>query len=270
MDLSTVTNALMNALVATWLMLAGPAGTQAYRLADDAPTIEQPRSGRFRLEASFTAGPEQASLAGQGAFVQPDRAQFSLDANASGRDEHYEAVVIGRTVYTRQGADGRWDSRDAADNPAFPFPTGSGGAPSRDPRLDEWLRGLQAVGVESVEGQPTDRYRGELDFLALARGITTADPSIWNAFTSFTLSVDLWIGQEDHYPHQLKIGLDARLREARPGQPDSVRGEIGATLSSFDQPITIAAPTGQAPLAPAPVAPAPVQAPAQLPARGGR
>lgn len=251
---------LLQALVATLLLLASPDGAQAYRPAEDGPTVEQPRSGRFRIEGSFTAGPERASIAGQGAFVQPDRAQFSVDASGSGRAEHYEAVIIGRTVYTRQGASGRWESRDAVGNPSFPLPVGPASLPGQDPRSDT-LRGFQLVGAELLDGEPTDRYHGDIDFLALARGITAGDPSIWNPFQSFAMTVDLWIGQGDHYVHQVVIGVDARLRQAAPGQPDSVSGELRATMSSFDQPITIAAPIAQAP-----VSPAPVQAPAQLPA----
>lgn len=260
MDLST----FMHALVATWLLLSGPSDTQAYLPSEQLPTIEQPRSARFRFEGRFESGQDRASLSGQGAFVQPDRAQFSLDGNASGRDEHYEAVVIGQTVYTREGANGRWERRDAGNNPSFPFPGGPGAASGTDPRLNEILQGFQPLGPESVDGQLTDRYHGELDFLTMLRGATAADPSIRIPFRGFGMSVDLWIGRADRYVHRVRIGIDAQLQDARPGQPDRVSGELRMTLSSLDQPIAIVAPSGQTPLAP------PVQAPAQLPSRGGR
>ena len=64
---------LLHAVVATWLLISSPGDARAYRPADDLPAIEQPRSGRFRMDGRFAAGPEAATVSGEGAFAGPDR-----------------------------------------------------------------------------------------------------------------------------------------------------------------------------------------------------
>ena len=254
MDLS----ALAAALLATWLTVSGPVTTQAYLPARDVPTIEQPRSGRFRIEGSLVAGPEQGSVRGQGAFAQPDRGQLTLEGTVQGRTERAEVVIIGSTIYSRTGRDGRWEVHDIPGDSPFSFPSSRGGQSAADEHLSDVLRALTPLGIESLEGIAAERYQGELDLLALARGLTARDPTISNPFELFLMTLDLWVGQADHYLHQLKLGVNARMRDPGPGQPNSIAGELTFAAYDLDRPITISSPLGQQP---------PVQAPAQLPAR---
>ena len=254
MDLS----ALAAALLATWLTVSAPATTQAYLPAGDVPTIEQPRSGRFRIEGSLVAGPEQGSVRGQGAFAQPDRGQITLEGTVQGRTERAEVVIIGSTVYSRTSRDGRWEVHNIPGDSPFSFPPSRGGRTAADEHVGEVLSGLTPLGVEALEGIATERYHGELDFLTLARGLTARDPTISNPFEHFLMTLDLWVGQADRYLRQLKLAVNVRMRHPGPGQPNSVAGELTFAAYDLDRPITISSPLGQQP---------PVQAPAQLPAR---
>ena len=262
MDLST----LASAFLAAWFMLAPPSGVQAYQRSGGLPELRQPNSGRFQLEGNVAFGPQRASVRGDGCFVQPDRIQLTMEAQADGQRERLELVVLGETAYTRTGRSPRWDIQNMPGAGAIRPPLdGRSGVPT-DPGLAEALAALQMVGIEPLRGIPTERYHGDFDLLALAEELGPPDPALRDSIRSLTMGLDFWIGVRDRYLHQMKLAIEARAARPRPGEPDSATADLLFSLSNFDQPITITAPVGSpsAALTPCP-APAPAQVPVQLP-----
>src|SRR5215211_2264496 len=90
--------ALASGLMWVWFLIVPPgSGGYANQLGEDIAQLRQPRSVRYRLEGSLQAGGQQLPVRGQGAFVQPDRFQLSLEAAG----QRFEQVVIGQTTYLR-------------------------------------------------------------------------------------------------------------------------------------------------------------------------
>ena len=137
MDLSTLATAFFTA----WTLLTPQRDVQAYQASKQLPPIEQPTSGKFRMEGTLQAGPEGGSFHGAGAFAQPDRLRLALQVAGGGANDQFEMVVIGTKSYVRMGR-GEWQVQDLPNQ----LPSGRGtGTP---PRPGEIPPELAAVAIE--------------------------------------------------------------------------------------------------------------------------
>jgi plastocyanin len=268
-DLTT----LASGLLWVWFALA-PASAPGFadQLIDDLMQLRQPQSARFQITGQIGSGGISFPLRGSGAFAQPDRFQMALDLSGS----QLEQIIVGDTLYQRTSNDPVWRTQRVGQG-TVPGPPGIAPVPSTLPpdaqeALGEFLNSFKLVGTEAIGDAQTRHYRGELDLLALSETFG-GDPGSLRNYEKFSIGIELWIGIDDHFIHQLTLGMDVRDRTATAGRPGDLQATLTMTFSSFDEPVQIAAPIGQpTPPTPTPTPrPAPVQAPAQVPSgRQGR
>lgn len=252
-----------------WFLLVPPGAGHADQLSEDLAQLRTPQSLRYAVNGNLQVVDQRVDVRGRGAFIQPDRLQLSMEAAGQQIDQ----IVIGQTIYMRTSEAPDWQKTDLGQGGrgAIPPPSQTSVPPGAEKVIMEALRGFRLVGSETLRGAPTRHYRGDIDILSLAEALS-GDANrrlLREALASFKLTLDYWVGTNDHYLHQLNMAMDIRSSARGLELPEQVSAELGIALSDFDQPVRIEAPIGQTPPSadPTPVLP-PRAAPAQLPPSG--
>jgi WD40 repeat protein len=170
----------------------------------------------------------------EGDFQAPDKSVGTLSMSFLGIAIEMETITIGDTTYTTNIETGEWEisSGDAFfDLEQFGLPVPS---PESFLELDpDAFSDLQVVGEESLNGVPTIHMRGPM---SLDQVVGTYDLA----------ELNVWIGVEDHYMHQMTIEGQTVVEDL--GDSPFGGGEldmlITLTLSNFNEPLDIQPPDG--------------------------
>lgn len=242
---------LVRMLLAAWFALAPALGGLASQLSEEVAALRQPRSARFEVMASATADDETFAVRGGGAYARPDRYQLAFDVQG----ERYEQIIIGREAYYRAPGSTRWERLEVdPERSGFSQPGLTELSPDEREAVAALLDAFALVDTPSLNGVPTRHYHGEFDLLPLLEAFAPEGLAGGAALQTARLTLEVWIGVEDRYLHQLRLGLELQRAAARPAAPERLRLEAVLRVSDFDQPLRIEAP-GRTP----------VQAPIQLP-----
>ncbi|MCC7104192.1 MAG: hypothetical protein IT307_03540 [Chloroflexi bacterium] len=235
----------------------------------DVGEVRQFSSARFILDASVVVDDQMTLFHGGGAYVQPDRIQMGVDV---GR-QHLDLIVIGSDAWARSDPTGVWQQSAGVSPVLGPVPGVSAASPTVLPpgvadHLLQVVRGFRLVETGQLRGLPVRRYQGDIDvarLVALLAPPESVTPRQLEPLSGIALGVDLWIGVEDRYVHQIAVRLDLTPDASRAlgaGFPTSVHLSYSIGFTDFDQPIQIQPP--ETATRPTP-RPAPAQAPAQVP-----
>lgn len=123
------------------------------------------------------------------------------------------------------------------------------------PALAGWISNPEIVGTEDIDGVPVVHIRGAVDEAALAEDVgglasglgAAGSVSPGAAGTSGDLEtgvVDVWVGQEDLLIRKAAARAVSKDPLAAAPAVKAIDLDVSATLSDFNQPIEITAPSG--------------------------
>ena len=240
-------------MIALGLALAGTRSAAASPRADNLPEYGIPDSARFVISGSLSSEGEVVPVSASGAFSGSngmlDLTLTAPEGETSGPEKITASlIVLDDKIYFKVGGLGLEDDEEwyVTDVEAATGMPGSiaditNALESLEPFI-EAASTSKEVGKEILAGAPTTKYQIDVDLTKLATTAGVPPEGIEGS----TLSVLLWIGDEDSYVHQFTLMLDAKSGS---GDIDfSLAVDLTVTFSDFDTPIEITAPADATPL----------------------
>lgn len=195
---------------------------------------------------TFLANPVE--LSGEGAAKEPG--DFTLDLTLNLGPGAFQANVtkVGGSLYgSVLGQDVKLD--------ASPQTVRSLDVTGLAPAISGWMTAPEIVGTEDVDGVQLVHIRGTVDEAALAEDVggllgglgqgDAVDPDAAGAGSDLeTGVVDVWVGAEDMLIHKAEAEVVSGDPLAAAPQVRALDLDLTATLSDFDAPVEITAPTG--------------------------
>ena len=196
--------------------------------------------------AGFLANPIE--LSGEGAAKDPG--DFTLDLTLNLGPGAFQANVtkVGGSLYgSVLGQDVKLD--------ASPQTVRSLDVTGLAPAISGWIDAPEIVGTEEVDGVALVHIRGKVDEAALAEDVGgllgglgqqgAVDPDAAGAGSDLeTGVVDVWVGAEDMLIHKAEAEVVSSDPLAAAPQVRALDLDLTATLSDFDAPVEVTAPTG--------------------------
>lgn len=186
-------------------------------------------SYHFTLETTVArmAGPTTAK--GEGDFVAPDKRRVSMNITPQGPTE---LITIGKEMYYRMPGNDQYTALGGASNPL-----GSVGAAgtAQDPEIiTQSMESADIVGDETLDGADTTHIKFTYDIdkaldLSIQKNGLGQSPS---AAKLGKTTGEIWIEKSTGYVH--KIVIDT----AQAGTPSTDGGNVTATYSKFNEPVT--------------------------------
>lgn len=244
---------VLSLLIALGMALAGARSVSARPRIDHLPQTETPSSARFVMSGSISSEGQTIPISGSGAFAGSNgTVDLTLTApeGATSRPDKITAsvIVLGDKLYFKLGGlgledDDEWYVTDIAAVMGMP---GSiigmpGSMTDVEPILDAAVKSKE-IGKETIAGAQTTRYQIDVDLmqLALAAGLPTEGTE------DSTLSMLLWVGDDDKYVHQFTLMLSVSSTSG--DITVSLSMDLTMTFSDFNAPIEITAPPNATPI----------------------
>lgn len=196
--------------------------------------------------AGFLANPVEIS--GEGAAKDPGDFTLDLTANLGPGAIQANVTKVGGGLYASVlGQDVKLD--------ASPQTVRSLDVTGLAPAISGWITQPEIVGTEEVEGVSLVHIRGKVDEAELAADVGgllgglgqdgTVDPGAAGAGSDLeTGVVDVWVGTEDMLIHKAEAEVVSADPLAAAPQVKALDLDLTATLSGFDAPVEVTAPTG--------------------------
>lgn len=196
--------------------------------------------------AGFLANPVEIS--GEGAAKDPGDFTLDLTANLGPGAIQANVTKVGGGLYASVlGQDVKLD--------ASPQTVRSLDVTGLAPAISGWITQPEIVGTEEVEGVSLVHIRGKVDEAELAADVGgllgglgqegAVDPGAAGAGSDLeTGVVDVWVGTEDMLIHKAEAEVVSADPLAAAPQVKALDLDLTATLSDFDAPVEVTAPTG--------------------------
>ena len=240
---------VLSLAVALGIALGGVGAAAAAPGIDHLPQTKTPTSGKFVMSGSISSSGQTIPLDGSGAFsgenVMLDLALSRPEGVTSGPEEvTLGAVALDNKLYFKAGGIGagsdQWYVVDLNDAMSA-LPGSVMGMPGSMADLEAMIHSAvssKEVGKEAINGVPTTKYQLDVDVAKVASA--TGQPT--EGLENTTLSMTLWVGDEDMYVHQftMAMGVDTTSGDIA----FSLDVELMMTFSDLDKPVTITAPAG--------------------------
>jgi hypothetical protein len=241
-------------IVALGLALGGARGAAANSTVDHLPQTKTPSSGKFVMSGSISSEGQTIPISGSGAFsgnnAMLDLTLTAPEGTTSGPDKIMLGVVAldDKLYFKISGLGGETDDQwyvTDLDELTTGMPGAVVGMPGSLTDLDPMLHAAissKQVGKEAINGAPTTKYQLDVDLEQLI----TATGGSTEGLENSTLTMLLWVGDNDMYVHQFSMMLDA---ESSSGDITvSIMMDFTITFSDLDKPVTITAPADAEPL----------------------
>jgi hypothetical protein len=226
------------ALVLVALALVTHWGETPRASADEAPALTPFKTAHVSISGTIAAQGQQLPVQGEGEI---DAAATSSHLTIGLLGATFETVETGGRTYVHSPTTNRWEYTEGDQAGGFNF---ARLAPYDPATIRAAGRNFTRVGPEGVAGAPTTHWHADVDYARLL-GLSGGGQGGFGLATN-TATMELWIGDNDHYLHQLSVNAQGRTTDPT-GTPNAFQQALTLTFSNFDAPVNITAPAGAVP-----------------------